>query len=123
MSAVYSKVLIATDGSATASAASRVGADLASAVGARALLLYVGDVAEGERVLRETREALGIDAETKAVAGHAADKILEIAEAEGADLIVVGNKGMSGARRFLLGSVPNQVSHNAPCNVLIVKTT
>lgn len=120
---MYSKVLIATDGSATASAASRVGADLASAVGARALLLYVGDVAEGERVLRETREALGIDAETKAVAGHAADKILEIAEAEGADLIVVGNKGMSGARRFLLGSVPNQVSHNAPCNVLIVKTT
>ena len=40
-----------------------------------------------------------------------------------ADLIVVGNKGMTGARRFLLGSVPNNVSHHAPCSVIIVRTT
>ena len=39
------------------------------------------------------------------------------------DLVVVGNKGMTGARRFLLGSVPNNISHHAPCSVLIVKTT
>ena len=40
-----------------------------------------------------------------------------------ADLIVVGNKGMTGAKRFLLGSVPNKVSHHAPCSVLIIRTT
>ncbi len=39
------------------------------------------------------------------------------------DLIVVGNRGMTGAKRFLLGSVPNKVSHHAPCSVLIVRTT
>jgi nucleotide-binding universal stress UspA family protein len=38
-------------------------------------------------------------------------------------VIVVGNKGMTGARRFLLGSVPNKVSHHAPCSVFIIRTT
>ena len=38
-------------------------------------------------------------------------------------MIVVGNKGMQGSRRFLLGSVPDKVSHHAPCSVLIVRTT
>ena len=55
--------------------------------------------------------------------GDAADAILDVAEEQAADLIVVGNKGMTGAKRFLLGSVPNKVSHHAPCSVLIVRTT
>ena len=55
--------------------------------------------------------------------GHPADVLAEVAEAEKVDLIVVGNKGMTGAGRFLLGSVPNRVSHGAPTNVLIVRTT
>lgn len=55
--------------------------------------------------------------------GDAADAILDVAEEEHADLIVVGNKGMAGARRFLLGSVPNKISHRAPCSVLIIRTT
>jgi nucleotide-binding universal stress UspA family protein len=55
--------------------------------------------------------------------GDAADAILDVAEEQTADLIVVGNKGMTGAKRFLLGSVPNKVSHHAPCSVLIVRTT
>ena len=55
--------------------------------------------------------------------GDPADAILDVAEEQGADLIVVGNKGMTGAKRFLLGSVPNKVSHHAPCSVLIVRTT
>ena len=55
--------------------------------------------------------------------GDAADAILDVAEEQGADLIVVGNKGMTGAKRFLLGSVPNKVSHHAPCSVLIVRTS
>jgi nucleotide-binding universal stress UspA family protein len=55
--------------------------------------------------------------------GDPADAILAVAEEVGADLIVVGNKGMTGARRFLLGSVPNKVSHHAPCSVFIARTT
>ncbi|HEV7917959.1 MAG TPA: universal stress protein [Solirubrobacterales bacterium] len=65
----------------------------------------------------------GISVRTTARQGNPADAILDVAEEEGADLIVVGNKGMAGARRFLLGSVPNKISHHAPCSVLIVRTT
>ena len=65
----------------------------------------------------------GLDVETFAREGDPADAILDVAEEREADLIVVGNKGMTGARRFLLGSVPNKVSHHAPCSVLIVRTT
>jgi nucleotide-binding universal stress UspA family protein len=67
--------------------------------------------------------AAGVDAEVHARQGSPADAILDVAEETGADLIVVGNKGMTGAERFLLGSVPNKVSHHAPCSVLIVRTT
>jgi nucleotide-binding universal stress UspA family protein len=55
--------------------------------------------------------------------GDAADAIIGLAEELGTDLIVVGNKGLTGARRFLLGSVSGKVSHHAPCSVLIVHTT
>jgi nucleotide-binding universal stress UspA family protein len=51
-----------------------------------------------------------------------ADAILEVADEVGATLIVVGSKGMHGARRLALGNVPNKVSHRARCNVLIVST-
>ena len=57
------------------------------------------------------------------MAGEAADALIGVAEETGADLIVVGNRGMSGARRFVLGSVPNTVSHHCPCILLIVDTT
>lgn len=55
--------------------------------------------------------------------GDPADAILDVAEDSKADLIVVGNKGMTGAKRYLLGSVPNKVSHHAPCSVFIARTT
>ena len=61
--------------------------------------------------------------ETIAREGDPADAILDVAEEKSADLIVVGNKGMTGAKRFLLGSVPNKVSHHAPCSVMIIRTT
>ena len=60
---------------------------------------------------------------THAREGDPADAILTIAEEVGASVIVVGNKGMTGARRFLLGSVPNKISHHAPCSVYIARTT
>ena len=74
-----------------------------------------------DATLRGAAEAAregGVEAETYARQGDPADAILDVAEEQGADLIVVGNKGMTGARRFLLGSVPNRVSHHAPCSVL-----
>ena len=65
----------------------------------------------------------GIEVQTHPVEGDPAEAILTVAEQTKADLIVVGNKGMTGARRYLLGSVPNNVSHHAPCSVIIVRTT
>jgi nucleotide-binding universal stress UspA family protein len=68
-------------------------------------------------------QAAGVEVETHAREGDPADAILDVAEEQGVDLIVVGNKGMTGAKRFLLGSVPNKVSHHAPCSVMIIRTT
>jgi len=65
----------------------------------------------------------GVEVQTHPVEADPADAILNIAEKVDADLIVVGNKGMTGARRYFLGSVPNNVSHHAPCSVIIVRTT
>ncbi len=72
---------------------------------------------------QQARDAGVADVETFARQGDAADAILDVAEEQHADLIVVGNRGMTGASRFLLGSVPNKISHHAPCSVLIVRTT
>jgi nucleotide-binding universal stress UspA family protein len=73
----------------------------------------------GQRALSSWGQ--GIDVEHHAILGDAADAVCNTAENVGADLVVVGSKGMRGARR-VLGSVPNSVSHSAPCAVLIVKT-
>ncbi len=78
-------------------------------------------------VLDEARAAAAragvAEIETFARQGDPADAIIDVAEEQHCDLIVVGNKGMTGAKRFLLGSVPNKISHHAPCSVLIVRTT
>ncbi len=66
-------------------------------------------------------KAAGIEPVVHAATGGAAEALVKIAEDVGADVIVVGNKGMRGARR-VLGSVPNSVAHHAPCSVLIVDT-
>jgi nucleotide-binding universal stress UspA family protein len=63
----------------------------------------------------------GVDSETHIWAGSPAEGLVKIAEEQGAQMIVVGNRGMSGVRR-VLGSVPNDVSHQAKCSVLIVPT-
>jgi nucleotide-binding universal stress UspA family protein len=55
--------------------------------------------------------------------GNPAEVLLSVAAEQDADLIVVGNRGMQGAARFLLGSVPNRIAHHANCSVLIVQTT
>ncbi len=78
-----------------------------------------------ETVLRDAErvaKAEGIEVETHSRKGDPADAILAVAKDEDADLIVVGNKGMTGARR-LLGSVPNKVTHHAECSVMVVRTS
>jgi nucleotide-binding universal stress UspA family protein len=122
---MYDKILIATDGSPTAGKAAERGVALAKDVGASVILLSVGDQATSEQVVQQVAKKLGdgLSISTVARAGNPADVICTVAEEEGVDLIVVGNKGMTDAKRFLLGNVPNLVSHHAPCNVLIVKTT
>lgn len=149
---MYASIVVGTDGSATAAAAVRRAAEVAKAFsaplhvvsayrlplrtgaeGAPEAALALADLgdwvlalqAETEAVLERVREQLGtegVKVKTHALAGHPATAILDVARAEGADLVVVGNKGMQGAKR-ILGSVPNSVSHHAPCDVLIVHTT
>jgi nucleotide-binding universal stress UspA family protein len=71
--------------------------------------------------LRDSIVAQGVEASYHPAAGDAADSIVKVADQVGADLIVVGNRGMKGVRR-VLGSVPNSVAHQANCSVLIVDT-
>ena len=65
----------------------------------------------------------GVEPETRAVEGHPVEALAELVEKEGAELIVVGNVGMSGARRLMLGNVPHRLSHHAPCDLLILRTS
>jgi nucleotide-binding universal stress UspA family protein len=140
-------ILVGTDGSDAAGVAVSHAIGLASALGAR-LHIVSAYAPVSERHLRIERvqvpsdvqvnlreevlalleasqrdaEAAGVSrVETFARVGDAADAILDVAEEQGSDLIVVGNKGMTGAPRFLLGSVPQKVSHHAPCSVMIVR--
>jgi nucleotide-binding universal stress UspA family protein len=78
-----------------------------------------------EEVVRRAGERLaqtGVSANVVARLGEPADALLAIAEEVEADLIVVGNRGMSGVRRYLLGSVADRVAHHAPCSVHIAHT-
>ena len=147
---MFGSIVVGTDGSETAGEAVRQATDLAKAVGAQIHLVSAFEPVGNQR-LREERTQVpddmqwmvneredveatleraaegigetGVGIETYARQGDPADAILDVAEETNADLIIVGNKGMTGAKRFLLGSVPNKVSHHAPSSVLIVRTT
>ena len=147
---MFRSIVVGTDGSDTAKKAVTAAADLAKEIGATLDIVSAYEPVPQSRLREEARQApedmqwminpredveatlryaaeeveeTGIDVETFAREGDPADAILDVAEERGADLIVVGNKGMTGAKRFLLGSVPNKVSHHAPCSVLIIRTT
>jgi len=122
----YSKVLVGTDGSLTAAKAVQRAVDLASATDATLVVAFVGDSHTGQGVLDQVvaqHGGAGVPVETHLLEGDPAEALLGLAAAEGIDVVVVGNKGMTGASRFLLGSVPNKISHQASCDVLIVNTT
>lgn len=148
---MFASIVVGTDGSDTACTALRSAIDLARQCGARLHVVSAYEPVSDHRLrnqqtevpkdlewiinprsdvlgmletARAEAEGAGVrNVETFASQGDAADAILDVAEEKRADLIVVGNKGMTGAKRFLLGSVPNKVSHHAPCSVLIVRTT
>jgi nucleotide-binding universal stress UspA family protein/nitrite reductase/ring-hydroxylating ferredoxin subunit len=121
----YRRILVGTDGSPTASEAVRKAFDLGMLLGIGVTVVYVaGDPIVGAIVLERAKgskpRALGVD--TRLVEGEPAERIAAEAREADADLIVVGNKGTSGARRVLLGSVPNAVAHAARTDVLVAKT-
>ncbi len=147
---MFTRIVVGTDGSDTAAEAVRQAVDLAKLAGASLSIVSAYAPVTKRRVEEEREEAPrdvqyeigpredvnlvldaaaavarkeGIEVQTHPVEGDPAEGILNVAEETNADLIVVGNKGMTGARRFLLGSVPNNVSHHAPCSVIIVRTT
>src|SRR5262245_3594294 len=147
---MFDRIVVGTDGSDTAAEAVRTAIELAKMAKARLEIVSAyepvpqsrlrdegegisGDVSHSvnpredvnlvlDRAAGEAKKAK-VDVVTHAREGEPADAILDVAEEHKADLIMVGNKGMTGARRFLLGSVPNKISHHSPCDVWIVHTT
>ena len=90
--------------------------------GATEVPVKLREVAEGvlARAAHEAEDE-GVEVETHARESEPAEAIIEIANEQQADLIVVGNRGLTGIRRFLLGSVSSKVSEHAPCSVMIVR--
>ena len=149
---MFKRIVVGTDGSASASIALEKAIELSRATGAVLHVVYatkpvtavnLGAASEfamaapinmvldqtddeARRICENATEMVkqaGVAVETHHVAGDPADALVRVAQDADADLIVVGNRGMSGARRFVLGSVPNKVSHHCPCSLLIVDTT
>jgi nucleotide-binding universal stress UspA family protein len=140
-------IVVGTDGSETAAQALQEAGDLAKSTGAKLHIVSAYEPASGARVGGETPErsswmvgpdvqvdsvldraagamhAHGVETECHARKGDPANALLDVAAEHSADMIVVGNKGMTGTKRFLLGSVPDKISHHAPCSVLIVRTS
>jgi nucleotide-binding universal stress UspA family protein len=123
------RILVATDRSETAERAVAFATDMAERYEAELLLLRVllsddGVLAEAARELADhARELAGERGRSSVVvADDPAGAIIEAVRRERADVVVVGSVGMSGRKEFLLRNVPNRVSHNAPCTVVIVQT-
>jgi nucleotide-binding universal stress UspA family protein len=115
---MYKRIVAGTDLSKTARFATDRAAALAKGLGAELILVHAGE--DPGEPFQKLGQAYG--ASTVATPGNPAEVLLTECERVDADLLVVGSVGMSGARRFLLGSVPNQVSHHASRDLLIVKT-
>ena len=126
------RVVVATDRSQTAERAVAWAGELAGRYGAELVIVQVipaengeVDIAEAEASLLELARELAGERGRARVRIHPDPPraIVDAAIDEGADVLVVGNAGMSGRKEFLLGNVPNRVSHNARCTVIIVNST
>lgn len=150
---MYKQIVVGTDGSGGATIAVDTAIELARLTGAGLHVVYADKLAtplqitaaaeagfaaavlaesddavhaEGQRVCDRVVERAGnagVKAEAHCISADPADALGKVAEDVGADLIVVGNRGMSGARRFVLGSVPNKLSHHCPTSLLIADTS
>jgi len=145
----YRNVVVGTDGSETAELAVRHAAELAKAFGARLTVVtaFTPDAEEEAKRLQAAPEDVrwaitdatsaderarrarsmardsGVeDVVIRVDSGDPASLLIDAADDSGGDVIVVGSKGMTSAKRFVLGSVPNKISHHAPCDVVIVHT-
>jgi nucleotide-binding universal stress UspA family protein len=147
----YRSVVVGTDGSKTAEVAVRHAGELAGAFGARLTVvsaytpLSPDEVAKRQQeapaelrwMLTDSNQAEGRarkggdiakeagarQVDVRVASGDPAEVFLDVAGQKEADLIVVGDKGMTSAGRFLLGSVPNKISHHSPCDLVIVRTS
>ncbi|MEA2452789.1 MAG: hypothetical protein QOG04_1499 [Actinomycetota bacterium] len=136
---MFGKILVGTDGSESATRAVGRAVEIAKQDGAELIVVHahpdpnVGyaladdespNLDRAREIVHaiENKHAADINVRTIVREGEAAGVLLDVADEEKVGLIVVGNKGMAGARRFLQGSVPNRVSHHAECDVLIVHT-
>jgi nucleotide-binding universal stress UspA family protein len=124
---MFQTIVVGTDGSERAASAVKEAAELASAMGSKVHVIRAvagpgGDPEIDLERAKEVAKDVGVDVETQVVRDDPSEALISAAEENGADLILIGNKGMTGARRFMLGSVPNDVAHHAPCSVLIVRT-
>ncbi len=141
---MYSTIAVGTDGSATAREAVEAATELARRFDAKLVLVSAFQDSGGAQDRRDAPEELqwafnptarlkeilartegevrrgGIECSTLAEGGDPADVVIRLVEECGADVLVIGNKGM---RKRVLGSVPNTITHKAPCSVLVVKTT
>lgn len=124
---MYRRILVGTDGSPTAAKAVDRAVALARTTGAGLTILCAGRPGRAGAVVEaEARRhgGAGVAIDTVVAEGDAATALLDCAERGGYDLIVTGNRGMTGPRRLLpIGSVPNKVSHHLPCSLLVVRTT
>jgi Universal stress protein UspA and related nucleotide-binding proteins len=144
MTGLFNKILIATDGSKYSLGAAKEGLEIARVHGSKVFALYVIDMRalstasgaplpeniyllleeEGKQALGRVKEIAGnIPVETFVLSGHPGSSIVQFAEDNGIDLIVMGTLGKSGIETMLLGSVADKVIRHAPCPVLVVKST
>jgi nucleotide-binding universal stress UspA family protein len=144
---MINSVAVGTDGSDTATKAVDFAIDLAQKYGAKLVAISSYKPVSESRLKSEQKDApediqwsinptedvdsilsdveekaqeAGLSVTTVAGDGEPADVLVDHAEEQGADILVVGNKGM---QRRILGSVPNSVAHKATCTVIVVKTT
>jgi nucleotide-binding universal stress UspA family protein len=139
----YEKIMIATDGSRQVGKAIEAGIELAKLTGAKLYAVYIiaqaaysprdfgwedslrkfleAEARKAVTFVEETGKASGIRVEPVILEGHPAYKILEFAEQEGMDLIVMGTLGRSGLERFLLGSIAEKVVKHSKIPVMVVK--
>lgn len=128
----YRRIVVGTDGSDSASRAVGHAGWLAAALGAELLVSHSyaearedpsGPRREGASILRDACARIPEASPTSLLGiGEAAGTLIGLAREQGADLIVVGNRGL-GTRRVLMGTVPGRVAQRSPCDVLIVNTT